>query len=134
MSAARILVVDDNLTNSRLACATLKFAGYDVFTATTAEIAEVMILASPYDLILMDVSMPGMDGLTFTRKLKASDRTRHIPIVILTASAMKGDDQKAYDAGCDGYITKPIDTRRFADQIRAILEAGDIRACGPPRD
>jgi CheY-like chemotaxis protein len=70
----------------------------------------------------MDIALPGMDGLTLTRKLKASQRTRHIRIVALTAFAMKGDDQKALGAGCDGYITKPIDTRIFPAQVAKFLE------------
>ena len=77
-----------------------------------------MVLASTLpELILMDIALPGMDGLTLARKLKADKRTRHIPIVALTAFAMKGDDQKAFDAGCDGYITKPIDTRKLPEQV-----------------
>jgi two-component system cell cycle response regulator len=71
----------------------------------------------------MDIALPGMDGLTLTRKLKTDDRFRHIPVVAMTAFAMKGDEQKALDAGCAGYITKPIDTRRFPQQVAAFLTA-----------
>ena len=73
------------------------------------------------DLILMDISMPGMDGLELTRKLKADEAFRGIPIVALTASAMKGNETRAFEAGCDGYIVKPIDTRRFPQEIAAFL-------------
>lgn len=121
MSAGNILVVDDNPTNLKLASTTLKFAGYSVSTATDAEIAQELIAASPFDLILMDIGLPGMDGLALTRKLKGDEKTRHIPIVILTAFAMKGDDTKAYEAGCNGYITKPINTRIFPTQVAGFL-------------
>jgi CheY-like chemotaxis protein len=76
------------------------------------------------DLILMDIALPGMDGLTLTRKLKADPRFKDVPVVALTAFAMKGDDRKALDAGCDGYITKPIDTRALPEQVQAFLRRG----------
>src|SRR5579872_7229018 len=110
MSATRILVVDDNPTNLKLAVDVLEFEGYEVLRALNAQEALEVIIRSPLDLILIDIQMPGMDGLTLTRKLKADAATREIPIVAMTSFAMKGDDQKARDAGCNGYITKPIDT------------------------
>ncbi len=123
MSKGRILVVDDNPMNLKLICSTLRFAGHELTTAQDAEAAQETIDRSgPFDLILMDVSLPGMDGLELTRRLKTSDRTRNIPIVILTASAMKGDDQRAMDSGADGYITKPIDTRLFPRQVETYLK------------
>ena len=73
------------------------------------------------DLILMDIALPGMDGLTLTRKLKADERLRHVPVVALTAFAMKGDYEKAVAAGCSGYITKPIDTRKLPEQVAELL-------------
>ena len=76
----------------------------------------------PLDLILMDIALPGMDGFTLTRKLKDDDKTSHIAIVALTAFAMKGDDQKAEAAGCDGYITKPVDTRKLPGLVADILQ------------
>jgi CheY-like chemotaxis protein len=121
MNPARILIVDDNPVNLKLASSVLEFAGCQVLEAVDASHAVAMIRQSPPDLILMDIAMPGMDGLTLTRQLKADESTRHIRIVALTASAMKGDDQKARDAGCDGYITKPIDTRKLPDQVASIL-------------
>ena len=125
MSAARILLVDDNLTNLKLISTTLKFAGHTVVTAENAEVAQDLLRDPVYDLILMDIALPGMDGLTLTRKLKEDERTKHIPIVVLTAFAMKGDDQKAFDAGCNGYITKPINTRLFSQQIAEYLPKQD---------
>ncbi len=119
--SAKILVVDDNPTNLKLVSDVLAFEGYDILKAVDAEEAQVVLGATLPDLILMDIALPGMDGLTLTRKLKAEERTRGIRIVALTAFAMKGDDQKAFDAGCDGYITKPIDTRTLPDQVAGFL-------------
>jgi CheY-like chemotaxis protein len=120
-----ILIVDDIETNLRLASDILDIHGYDVTTAADAEIAEAMLLdtgASLPDLILMDIALPGMDGLTLTRRLKSYDRTAHIPILALTASAMRGDDRRAIEAGCSGYITKPIDTRIFPQMVAGFLK------------
>jgi CheY-like chemotaxis protein len=121
MNPALILIVDDNPVNLKLAASVLGFAGYQILEATDASQALDVIRQTPPDLILMDIALPGMDGLTLTRQLKADPTTRHIRIVALTASAMKGDDQKAKTAGCDGYITKPIDTRKFAEQVAETL-------------
>jgi CheY-like chemotaxis protein len=119
--SARILVVDDNPTNLKLVSDVLEFEGYDILKAVDAEEAQIVIAGSPPDLVLMDIALPGMDGLTLTRILKADERTRHIRIVALTAFAMKGDDHKALEAGCDGYVTKPIDTRKFPAQVATFL-------------
>jgi CheY-like chemotaxis protein len=117
----RILVVDDNPRNLKLAFDVLEDAGYEVVEAVNAEEAQSMIDRNLPDLILMDIALPGMDGLTLTRKLKANERTKHIRIIALTAFAMKGDDQKALSAGCDGYITKPIDIHQLPLQVAEIL-------------
>lgn len=121
----RILVVDDNPTNLKLACEVLECEGYEVWQAADAERAQVIIAADAPDLILMDIGLPGMDGLTLTRLLKADERTKGIPIVALTAFAMKGDSEKAFEAGCDGYISKPIDIRNFPRQVAELLQLGD---------
>jgi two-component system cell cycle response regulator len=121
MSTARILVVDDNPTNLKLASELLEFEGYHILRAVDAEEAQLIIQRTPPDLILMDIALPGMDGLTLTRKLKADEKTRHIIIVALTAFAMKGDDVKAHEAGCDGYVTKPIDTRKLPELVAGFL-------------
>lgn len=128
--SALIFVVDDNPINLKLACDVLEFAGYTVSKAVDAEQAQEILQQTTPDLILMDIALPGMDGLTLTRKLKADPRLQHIPIVALTAFAMKGDDQKALAAGCDGYITKPIDTRKLPDQIAGYLQAAAARKKG----
>lgn len=116
-----ILTVDDNPTNLKLITDLLGFEGYETLQANDAEQALVIIAAQPPDLILMDLALPGMDGLTLARKLKDDPLTRQIPIIALTAFAMKGDEQKALAMGCDAYVTKPIDTREFPKQVAAWL-------------
>jgi CheY-like chemotaxis protein len=120
--APTILVVDDNPTNLKLVSDVLEYAGYRLLKAADAEEAQVVLCHSQPNLILMDLALPGMDGLTLTRKLKAGPLTKHIRIIALTAFAMKGDDQKAREAGCDGYISKPIDTRAFPAQVAEFLQ------------
>lgn len=123
MKTGRILVVDDNVTNLKLISDLLAFEGHEILNAMDAEEAQVLLARILPDLILMDIALPGMDGLALTRLLKADPRTSHIRIVALTAYAMKGDDQKALAAGCDGYITKPIDTRTLPRVLAGILAA-----------
>jgi CheY-like chemotaxis protein len=121
MAQQCILVIDDNPVNAKLAGFLLQAAGYEVTTAEDATEALARIAQRRPQLILMDLQLPGMDGLTLTRQLKADPQLAAIPIVALTASATKGDEEKALDAGCDGYIAKPIDTRAFAAQVAAYL-------------
>lgn len=123
MSAPRILVVDDNPTNLKLVCDVLECEGYQVFMAIDAEEALHIIQGTPPDLLLLDIALPGMDGLTLTRKLRADERTRDLIIVAVTAFAMKGDEEKAREAGCDGYITKPVNTRTLGPQVAAFLQS-----------
>jgi CheY-like chemotaxis protein len=119
--STRILIVDDNPVNLKLATDILEMEGYAVEKAVDAEQAQEMLKSATPDLILMDIALPGMDGLTLTRKLKADERLKNVPVVAMTAFAMKGDEQKALAAGCDGYITKPIDTRKLPQQVAAYL-------------
>lgn len=121
MSPPHILVIDDNAINLKLITATLKYAGSRVSTAPDAERALELLRQATVDLILMDIELPGMDGLTFTRFLKATPTMCHIPIIAVTASAMKSDEDKALAAGCARFITKPIDTRALPRQIGALL-------------
>ena len=122
MSSAEILIVDDNPVNLKLAHLLLTGEGHEVRTANDAEEAlEVLKVFSPR-LILMDIPLPGMDGLELTRRLKADPATRDITILGLTAYAMKGDQEKILAAGCDGYISKPIDTRTLPEVISHYLE------------
>lgn len=119
--APRILVIDDNDAGLLLVCSVLTLAGFLVDTAGSSQEVLGQLKARTPDLILMDVQLPGQDGLALTRQLKADPATARIPIVALTAHAMATDRELALAAGCDGYISKPIDTRIFPDQIRAAL-------------
>jgi CheY-like chemotaxis protein len=121
MAGERILIVDDNPTNLKLVRVLLQGDGYDARTAADAEEALELMQTFHPRLILMDVQLPGMDGLELTRRLKADVQTREIIVVALTAYAMKGDEQKALDAGCDGYVAKPIDTRNLSRMIAEYL-------------
>ncbi len=121
MSEKKILLVEDNPVNRRLAEFLLRSQGYQVCAATNAQEAFDTIKAERPDLILMDVQLPGMDGLEATRKLKAEPTTRDIPVVAVTSYAMKGDREKALAAGCSGYITKPIDKDTFVQEVATVL-------------
>jgi CheY-like chemotaxis protein len=117
----RILIVDDNVLNLKLMRVMLQGEGYAVRTATDADEALAAVEEFSPRLILMDIQLPGMDGLTLTRRLKADPARRHTRIVALTAYAMKGDEARALEAGCDGYVAKPIDTRAFPALIATYL-------------
>jgi CheY-like chemotaxis protein len=119
--ASRVLVVDDHFFNLELASFVLLADGLDVATAADAEQARAAVARFQPELILMDIQMPGMDGLTLTQMLKADPATNHIVVIAFTACAMKGDEQRVRDAGCDGYLSKPIDVGLFASQVRAWL-------------
>jgi CheY-like chemotaxis protein len=116
-----ILIVDDNVQNLKLARVILENEGYDVWTAADAEAALALLRTSRPRVILMDLQLPGMDGLQLTRQLKADPSTRSIRVIALTAYAMKGDEAKAFAAGCDGYLSKPIDTERLPEIVRSHL-------------
>ena len=126
MVSELIMVVDDNPVNMRLACALLRRNGYEVRTAEDAREALALLRTVHPHLILMDIQLPDIDGLTLTRRLKADPATQDIVIVALTAFAMKGDEQKARDAGCNGYIPKPLETRTFINTMKRFLEAEKI--------
>lgn len=117
MAGERILIVDDNPTNLKLVAYLMSTNGYEVNTALDAEAALATIRETPPRLILMDLQLPGTDGLALTRHLKADPSTKDIIIVAVTAYAMKGDQDKAIAAGCDGYVTKPIDTRTLPGTV-----------------
>jgi two-component system cell cycle response regulator DivK len=118
---ATILIVEDNATNMKLSTFLLESADYTVLTATNAEIGLTVARESHPDLILMDIQLPGMDGLTATAALKADEATRAIPVIALTALAMKGDEERIRAAGCDGYIAKPLDYKDFLATVKARL-------------
>jgi two-component system, cell cycle response regulator DivK len=117
-----ILVVEDNVANQLLVDAMLLGRGYDVRFASSASDAVASIQLVPPDLILMDISLPGQDGLSLTRQLKADPATASIRIVALTAHAMLGDRKLSLDAGCIGHITKPFDTKALREQIAGFLQ------------
>ncbi len=121
MAGKKILVVEDNAVNRRLAEFLLRSNGYRVTEASTAQEAFELLKADRPDLILMDIQLPGMDGLEATRKLKENPATRDIPVVAVTSYAMTGDREKALAAGCAGYITKPIDKTTFLQEVAAHL-------------
>lgn len=117
-NAKRVLVVEDNAMNRELAVTILEAAGFLVLQAVDAESGVAMAIEEQPDVILMDVGLPGVDGLAAAQSLKFDARTTSIPIVAVSAHAMKLDEQRALAHGCDAYITKPIDTRALADIVR----------------
>ena len=121
MGAKRILLIEDNAVNRRLAQFLLKSQGYEVWEVTNASEAFDSLKEKQPDLILMDIQLPGMDGLTATKHLKADPATRDIPVLAVTSYAMKGDEAKAFEAGCTGYVTKPIDKKVFLDAVAKAL-------------
>lgn len=124
MAGEPILIVDDNPQNLKLARLLLASQGYDIRTAVDAEQALEVLASFRPRLILMDLQLPGMDGLALTRMLKADPARADISIVALTAYAMKGDEEKAREAGCDAYVTKPIDTAALRALVAGLLERG----------
>ena len=118
---ATILIVEDNVTNMKLSTFLLESADYTVLAATNAESGLTLAREARPDLILMDIQLPGMDGLEATTLLKADEATRRIPVIALTALAMKGDEERILAAGCDGYIAKPLDYKDFLARIKARL-------------
>jgi two-component system cell cycle response regulator DivK len=121
---AKVLIVEDNPANMTLAVFLLKSAGYTVVTATDAEAGLGVARGEQPDLILMDIQLPGMDGLQATALLKGDEKTRAIPVIALTALAMKGDEERIRAAGCDGYIAKPLAYKEFLATVSAQLGKG----------
>jgi two-component system cell cycle response regulator DivK len=119
---ATVLIVEDNSANMTLAVFLLKSAGHTVLTAIDAEIGLALAREQQPDLILMDIQLPGMDGLEATALLKGDEVTRAIPVIALTALAMKGDEERIRSAGCDGYIGKPMRYQEFLATIAAQLD------------
>ena len=121
MVRATVLIVDDHPVNVELAKLVLLLEGYVVHTAHDARTCEAMLEDLQPDLILMDVRLPDVDGLDLTRRIRTNPRHRDTVIVAFTAHAMKGDQENALAAGCNGYLTKPIDTRAFPSDIARYL-------------
>jgi CheY-like chemotaxis protein len=128
----RILLVEDNPANQLLAETVLEREGFLVDIAGSAAEAVRQISAHLPDLILMDISLPGQDGLSLTRDLKSDPATSRVPVVALTAHAMVGDREAALAAGCSGHITKPIDVDKFGDEVRAFLPPSRAKQNGSP--
>ena len=123
MSSPLILIIEDNPLNVELASDLLEASGFRVHATRTAEEGIRLARELSPELVLMDIGLPGMDGLCATRTLKADPATSHLAVVGLTAHAMKGDERTALDAGCDGYLTKPINTRTFIAAIKDFIAA-----------
>ena len=119
---AKILLVEDNEMNRDMLSRRLERKGYSIAIAVDGQQGVDMAAADPPALILMDMSLPVLDGWEATRRLRADERTRNIPIIALTAHAMQGDEQKARDAGCDDYDTKPVELPRLLDKMEALLK------------
>jgi CheY-like chemotaxis protein len=127
MTGKKILIIEDNQLNLELATDLLEANGFTVSSAQTGEEGLRMACELLPDLVLMDFSLPGMDGLTATKNLKTDPATRHLSVVGLTANAMKGDAEAALAAGCDGYLTKPIDTRTFIATVTKFIASAKLR-------
>jgi len=123
MSVGSVLVVDDNPANLRLAEVLLNAGGFEVRCASHAEDALAALSSRHPQIILMDLQLPGTDGFALTRRLKADDATRDICIIAMTAYAMSGDEARAREAGCDGYLSKPLDPETFIASVKAFLGA-----------
>jgi CheY-like chemotaxis protein len=121
-----ILVVEDNERNLKLLRDVLEYAGYDVRVARTAEDGITLAVKEPPDLVLMDLQLPGMDGMEALRQLRGNPRTADIPVVAVTAQAMKQDRERALDAGFDGYLEKPISVREFPGQVGSFLPDEEV--------
>ena len=117
----RILVVEDNMTNLKLVEVVLRKYGYEVLKALDGEQAIEMAIREKPDLILMDIQLPKLSGYDATKTLKSRKDTESIPVIALTAKAMAGDSEKALAVGCDGYISKPLDTRELPKKVQSFL-------------
>jgi CheY-like chemotaxis protein len=128
MTGNKILIIEDNLLNLELATDLLEANGFAVSSAQTAEEGLRMAREILPDLVLMDFGLPSMDGLCATKDLKTNPATRHLTVVALTAHAMKGDEEISLNAGCDGHLTKPIDTRTFVETITRFMASATLRS------
>jgi two-component system cell cycle response regulator DivK len=117
-----VLLVEDNPHNRKIFGSMLIHNGFRVVEAESGDVALERVAAEPPDLILMDLSIPGIDGWECTRRIKADDKTRAIPIIALTAHAMRGDEERALAAGCDGYLSKPVSPKKVVEEVRRYLE------------
>ncbi len=121
----KILLVEDNAANRKLLGDCLRRAGHELREASTADEGIALALAETFDLVVMDIQLPGTDGLTATRLLRANDKTRGLPVLAVTAHAMRGDGKRILEAGCDGYVAKPIAYKEFLAEVSRLLAAGE---------
>lgn len=124
MAGKKILVIEDNELNLKLVRTLLELADFSVLEALDAEQGINIARKELPDVILMDIQLPGLDGLTATKMIKKDPLTKYIPVIAVTSFAMESDGTKAREAGCAGHISKPIDTRRFANEVKALMGAG----------
>lgn len=122
----KLLLVEDNAANRKLLGDLLRWAGYDVREVGGGDEGLALALAEPFDLLVMDIQLPGTDGLTMTRLLRANPNTRTLPILAVTAQAMRGDRQRILEAGCSGYVAKPIAYKEFLAEVSRLLGAGRL--------
>lgn len=121
MQKTKVLIVEDNIDNYELVRFLLERSGYEAIWAHSGREAITMLKTERADLILMDLSLPEMDGWTATERIKSDPQTKHIPVIALTAHTLPGDRKRALDAGCDGYLSKPMNLELFAETIEQIL-------------
>lgn len=122
MSKARVLYIEDNIDNMTLVKRVLEIEGYEVLSAVTGSDGLTMALSEMPDLIITDINLPDIDGYEVTGKIKQNDKTAHIPVVALTANVMKKDREYVFQAGCIGYISKPIDVDALPSQVETYLK------------
>ena len=127
MAGEQVLIIDDNVRNLKLARLALENLGYDLSTASDAETALVIMQGRAIDLVLLDLELPGMDGLSLTRQMRASADTCDIGVIIVTAAAGDGSERSAFLAGCDAFVRKPIDTRALPLIAARVLGARSAR-------
>jgi two-component system cell cycle response regulator DivK len=126
VSGARILVVEDNERNLKLVRDVLQHAGFDVIAARTGEDGVALAASERPHLVLMDLQLPGMDGMEALRRLRSAPETATVPVVAVTALAMKDDRERVLEAGFDGYLEKPISVRALPDQVQGFIDNGEV--------
>jgi CheY-like chemotaxis protein len=122
----KVLIVEDNPDNLRLMTYILQREGYEILSAEDGEQGVKTAVSTPLDLIIMDIMLPGIDGMESTRRIRASEAAGNPPIIAMTSYAMRGDREKIMAAGCNGYIEKPVDPLRVMTEIKKIIQRGEI--------
>src|SRR5260370_35199227 len=134
MTTKRILYIEDNFKNRRLVKKLLKLNGYEMIEAEDGLQGLAIAARERPDLILMDINLPGVDGMEATSRLKSSPDLSHIPIIALTAAAMRGDRERIIAAGCDGYMQKPIDNVQLINTVRSYIVTSEVATAGPQQE